>query len=121
MTHRWIAMVAGASLIAVSACSGAGAREQEQTVPASATDLAIQVKEFHFSPAVVAVPAGEEVTVTVANSGTLKHEWVIIAKGHEIDDQHKFSEDAVLFEVDDIVNGTQRTSTFSVAQPGRYQ
>jgi uncharacterized cupredoxin-like copper-binding protein len=121
MTRRWIAMLVGGSLLAVSACSGGSAHEVEQAPPAASTNLAIEVQEFHFSPSVVAVPAGEEVTVTVANSGTLKHEWVVIAKGHELDDQHKFSESAVLFEVDDIANGTQRTSTFTIAQPGRYQ
>ena len=121
MTRRWIAMLVGTSLLAVSACSGGSTHEVEPSTPAASTNLAIEVQEFHFSPSVVAVPAGEQVSVTVANSGTLKHEWVIIAKGHELDEQHKFSESAVLFEVDDIANGTQKTSTFTIAQPGRYQ
>ena len=118
--RRCMAAAAGLSLVLASACADGGASEEPAT-PAPVTELTIDVQEFHFSPALVAVPAGEPVTVTVGNKGTIDHEWVIIAHGHEVDDQHRFSESAVLFEVDDINQGTRTTSTFTIAQPGRYQ
>jgi uncharacterized cupredoxin-like copper-binding protein len=120
MRRRWTVVAVVASLLVVS-CGGGSASDEELVVPTPTTELIVEVKEFHFSPAVVAVPAGEDVTVTVANNGTINHEWVIIAKGQELDDQRKFTENAVLFEVDDVPDGGQRTATFSIAQAGRYQ
>jgi uncharacterized cupredoxin-like copper-binding protein len=119
MRRRWIA-ASVASLLLVVSCGG-GSEREELVVPTPTTDLVVEAKEFHFSPPVVAVPAGQDVTVTVINSGTIKHEWVIVAKGHELEDQRNFTENAVLFEVDDVIDGSQRTSTFSIAQAGRYQ
>ena len=119
--RRCTAAAVGLSLFLASACAGSGASQEEPAVPAPVTELTVEVEEFHFSPALVAVPAGETVTVTVGNKGTIDHEWVIIAHGHEVDDQHRFSESAVLFEVDDINQGARSTSTFTIAQPGRYQ
>jgi uncharacterized cupredoxin-like copper-binding protein len=121
MTHRWLTALLASGVLVASSCAKGNAPAAEDTVPAPATVLSVEVKEFHFSPAIVSVPAGETVTVKVNNAGTLKHEWVVIAKGHELDDQRRFAEDAVLFEVDDVDQGTQSTSTFSIAQPGRYQ
>jgi uncharacterized cupredoxin-like copper-binding protein len=121
MTPRWLAAILGSSVLVAASCAGGSPPAAEDTVPAAATELNIDVQEFHFSPAIVAVPANQTVTVTVNNKGTLKHEWVVIAKGHEVEEQRDFSEDAVLFEVDDINEGTQSTKTFKIAQPGRYQ
>ena len=118
--RRSIAAAVGLSLLLASACAGSGA-SPEETAPAPVTALTVEAEEFRFSPALVAVPAGQPVTVTVGNNGTIDHEWVIIAHGHEVDDQHRFSESAVLFEVDDVNQGTRSTSTFTIAQPGRYQ
>ena len=121
MMRRRIAAVVGLSMFLVSACSDGAPTEEEAAPPAAATELSIQVEEFRFSPAVVAVPAGELVTVTVGNTGTIDHEWVIIEKGHEVDGNRRFSENAVLFEVDNISEGTRGTASFTVAVPGRYQ
>ena len=121
MTARWMTAILGSSLLMAASCAGGSSPAEEVTVPAAATELNIEVQEFHFSPAIVAVPADQTVTVTVNNTGTIKHEWVVIAKGHEVDEQRHFAEDAVLFEVDDITQGTQSTKTFKIAQPGRYQ
>ena len=121
MMRRFMVVVVGLSVLSVVACSGGQPMDEEATTPAPATELSIQVEEFHFSPAIVAIPAGEQVTVTVGNTGTIDHEWVIIDKGHEVDGDHRFSENAVLFEVDHVGEGTRSTSTFTVAIPGRYQ
>lgn len=121
MMRRCVAAILGSSVLLASACAGGGGTEAEQTPPAPVTELAVDVQEFHFSPAVAAVPAGQPISVTVGNKGTIDHEWVIIAKGHEVDEQHRFSESAVLFEIDDIEQGARSTSTFTIAQPGRYQ
>ena len=119
--RRYMAGAVGLSLCLASACADTPTSSQEPATPAPVTELTVEVEEFHFSPALVAVPAGEPVTVTVGNKGTIDHEWVIIAPGHEVDEQHGFSESAVLFEVDDINQGSRSTSTFTIAQPGRYQ
>ena len=119
--RRCMAAAVGLSLFLASACAGGGASPEEPATPAPVTELTVDVAEFHFSPALAAVPAGEPVRVTVGNKGTIDHEWVIIAHGHEVDDVHQFSESAVLFEIDNISQGTRSTSTFTIAQPGRYQ
>jgi uncharacterized cupredoxin-like copper-binding protein len=116
-----MAAAVGLSLFLASACADGGPPTEEPATPAPVTELNVDVAEFHFTPALAAVPAGEPVKVTVANKGTVDHEWVIIARGHEVDGEHHFSESAVLFEVDDISQGTRSTSTFTIAQPGRYQ
>ena len=119
--RRCMAVAVGLSLFLVSACAGSATSKDEPAIPTPVTELSIDVQEFHFSPALVAVPAGALVNVTVDNKGTIDHEWVIIAPGHEVDDQHRFSETAVLFEVDDIKEDTRSTSKFTITQPGRYQ
>jgi plastocyanin len=121
MMRRYMAIALGLSVFLASACAGSTTSHEEPAMPALVTDLNIDVQEFHFSPTLVAVPAGALVSVTVGNKGTIAHEWVIIAHGHEVDDEHRFSESAVLFEVDDIDQGTRSTSKFTIAQPGRYQ
>lgn len=120
MRRRFVAIL-GSSLLLASGCAGGDGTDAEPTAPAPVTELAIDVQEFHFSPALVAIPAGQPVSVTVGNKGTIDHEWVIIEKGHEVDDQHRFTESAVLFEIDDIEQGSRSTSTFTIVQPGRYQ
>ena len=119
--RRCMAVAIGLSLFLASACAGSSAPKDEPAMPTPVTELNVDVQEFHFSPALVVVPAGALVNVTVGNKGTIAHEWVIIAPGHEVDDQHRFSESAVLFEVDDIDQGTRSMSKFTIAQPGRYQ
>jgi uncharacterized cupredoxin-like copper-binding protein len=104
----------------VAACSDGRVADTTVT-PAPLTDLSVKVHEFGFEPAVVAIPAAQPVNVTLHNEGTIKHEWVVIAKGHELSLQRDFEEDAVLFEIEEVDAGSHGSGEFSISEPGTYQ
>lgn len=46
-----------------------------------ATSLKVTTTEFAFNPANVTVPAGANVSLTLENTGTVQHTWVILKQG----------------------------------------
>ena len=48
---------------------------------AGATELTVDAHEMTFDPTELSVPAGQEITLTVTNSGALPHEFKIDALG----------------------------------------
>lgn len=63
--------------------------------------------EFKFDPNTWTVKAGQPVTITAKNSGTVTHDWVV--KGME--SQTKVEAQA----------GQTGTKTFTITTPGTYQ
>jgi uncharacterized cupredoxin-like copper-binding protein len=66
---RRMGLVFGMSLVA--ACSG-------PLGPAPATAVSVEVKEFAFTPAALEVQVGQPVALTLANNGTLEHDFSIL-------------------------------------------
>jgi uncharacterized cupredoxin-like copper-binding protein len=57
----------------LAACGGGG--------PAN---LSITATEFAFTPSEVSVAAGQEVSLTLTNSGSVTHEWAIMEQGYQV-------------------------------------
>jgi uncharacterized cupredoxin-like copper-binding protein len=60
----------------------------------------MSMSEFSFSPASASVPAGAEVTLTLTNSGTIEHNWVLLDAGYQA---------AAPFDADDQANVVAET------------
>jgi plastocyanin len=63
------------ALLVLAACSSAGGSSS------GATNLKVTTTEFAFNPANVTVPAGGSVTLTLNNTGTVEHTWVVLKQG----------------------------------------
>jgi uncharacterized cupredoxin-like copper-binding protein len=57
------------SLIVLSACSA------QQSKPA--TEVAVEMTDFAYSPSSITFPAGQPVTLTVENIGNIEHDFVV--------------------------------------------
>ena len=85
---------------------------------ASSGEIAAVTQDFSFSPTTWTVAAGEEVTLTVTNSASQSHEWVLMSA--PITSEAEFTEEAVIFEVE-AEAGSVATATFTAPAAGTYQ
>ena len=85
-------------------------------------NLRVDMLEFTFTPAEFVVPAGEEITITVANNGAVLHEFVIMKFGQTVgDDFGDEDEGNIDWEVE-VEPGKTVTTTFTApADSGEYQ
>lgn len=123
--------------LATAACSAAG----EQTTTSSggdettttagggqaSTELATSIVEYEFTPDTWTVSAGEQVTITITNEGTLKHEWVLMQEGVNItsetdlpESEEELMADFVNVE-EEVEPGETKTLTFEAPTAGTYQ
>ena len=117
-TRTGLVMLALLALTAV-ACNSAS------TEPS--TELTVTVKEFQFAPNTWTVPAGEQVSITITNDGTVTHEWVLLQEGVTIASEADLPEteeellaDFVNVE-EEVEAGTTKTLTFQAPPAGTYQ
>ena len=99
----------------------------ESTGGESSTELTTSVKEYQLTPNTWTVPAGEQVTITIINEGTLKHEWVLLQEGATItseddlpDSEEELEENFVDVE-EEVEPGETKTLTFQAPPAGTYQ
>lgn len=81
-------------------------------------DIAAVTQDFSFTPTNWTVAAGQEVTLTLTNSGSQVHEWVIMSA--PITSGADFTEDAVIWEME-AAAGSVATDTFTAPAAGTYQ
>lgn len=84
--------------------------------------LNVDMVEFTFSPTEFKVPAGQEVTLNLTNSGAVLHQFVIMKLGTTA---------TIPFDDDDLANvyweqevepGASKTVTFTApSEPGEYE
>ena len=95
--------------IVLSACGGGDADPSPRVVNAS---------DFEFD--VVAVAAGQEVTVQLRNSGNVEHNWTLLAAGVSVATSAEVVDSDVLATV--TADPSQSVSTrFTAPAPGTYQ
>ena len=106
--------LAGAALILsllLAACGGAG--------PAS---LSIVATDFAFTPADVTVPAGQEVSLTLINDGSVEHEWVLMEAGYQITQPFDADDEPHVYWEGEVDAGETATFTFTApSEPGESQ
>ena len=114
---KYLALLMVILVVALAACSGGGA----------STDIEVDMKEFMFDPESWEIPAGEEITITLTNSGTIAHEWVLLKPGVTIDSEADLPDteevllaDFVYWE-EEVEPGDTATFTFTAPAEGTYQ
>ncbi len=86
----------------------------------------VEITDFDYLPADLSVPAGEEVTVSLENTGSITHEWIILEQGVVITDEEEFPEDVWAWESNfwgqELTAGQGSSFNFTApAEPGTYQ
>ena len=112
MNKVWIWMGALLLTLAAAGCAGGGKAQ-----------VAVNMREFGFSPDSLSVPAGAELTLTVKNLGALEHNLHIMDLGNEIRDSWSAGdEDAAVLNFGVVDGGDTRSLTFTAPNaPGDYQ
>lgn len=72
-----VAALAPALVLAPAACGGAAPGSAAPATPLPPGAIAVEAREYAFTPSVVTVPAGS-VTFAVTNSGTENHEFEVV-------------------------------------------
>jgi uncharacterized cupredoxin-like copper-binding protein len=86
------------------------------------TTLRIDMSEFVFIPANVSVPAGQQITVDLKNSGSIEHDFIILKKGVVVQGKfdHEKQMDDVYFHAE-LDSGKADEFTFTApTEPGTY-
>lgn len=100
--------------VALSAC-GAGAGQ-------AVTAITVDMEEFMFTPTDFTVPAGQQITLNLENSGAIQHDFVILQAGAQV--SIPFNEDDAdkIYWQQVLEAGGSLTVTFTApAAPGEYQ
>ena len=102
------ASLAALALVAlvIAACGGGGPASARPATPLPSGVIAVEAKEYAFTPSTISVPAGS-VTFSIKNAGTQEHEFEV------------FKGDQVVDEVEGIVPGLTRNATMTLAA-GEY-
>ena len=95
----------------IAACGGPGTSE-----------LSVDMTEFSFTPSSNSVSAGSEVTVSLTNSGTLEHNWVVMEAGYAVDSPFDATDQANVLAETSVDAGDSSTLTFTApSDGGTYQ
>ncbi|GAB4540324.1 MAG: cupredoxin domain-containing protein [Anaerolineales bacterium] len=77
--------------------------------------------DFHFTPESVVVPAGEEVALTVVNSGTVKHQFIVFKLGKDAGSAFDAQDQENIYWQVEAEPGETKTLAFPApAEPGEY-
>lgn len=99
--------------LVLASCSGTG----------PTTTLNVSMIDFQFTPNEFTVPAGQEITLNIVNSGAVVHNFIIMKLGADagqaFDDEDQAN---VYWEEVDIQPGGEISTTFTApTEPGEYQ
>lgn len=108
---RLIIVILGLSLV-LAACGGGG----------PSTNLKVDMTDFMFDPNVYTIPAGETITLELANNGAIAHEFVIMNFGTEVGEDFGDEDEVNIFWEAELEPGESGTYTFTApSEPGGYQ
>lgn len=87
-----------------------------------AVTMNLDLVEYSFTPNLIEVPAGAEVTVTMQNKGTLEHELVIMLLGQQVTTPFDDDDEPNIYWEHELQPGKVETVTFTApAEKGTYQ
>jgi uncharacterized cupredoxin-like copper-binding protein len=105
----WI--VSAFSLLLV-ACGGSG----------PSTNLSVDMLEFMYNPSDFTVPAGQEITLELSNTGAVVHDFIVMNAGAEVGQDFGEEDEANIYFKAELQPGASDTFTFTApSQPGEYQ
>lgn len=97
--------------LALTSCGASG--------PSAEIDLTMT--DFQFSPNSFAIPAGQEITLNVANTGAVEHEFVIFKLGTDAGDEFDEGDQQNIYWKVEALPGQSATMTFTApTEPGAY-
>lgn len=108
------AMLAILFTVILSGCGGAAAPSRS---------LSLTVTEFSFVPSTLTVPAGEQITISVTNSGAVAHDFMIMKRGYDVSSHVPGHDDPadIYWRQDQVQPGEAIQSTFTAPpEPGDY-
>ena len=86
------------------------------------TSLRVEMTEFHFSPDLWTVPAGQTITLDLVNAGAVVHEFVIMKSGTDVGDDFGPEDEANIFWLVEVQPGEKVSTSFvAPGEPGQYQ
>ncbi|MCI0549705.1 MAG: cupredoxin domain-containing protein [Anaerolineae bacterium] len=97
----------------IASCGGAG----------PTTTLNVTMTDFQFTPNQFTVPAGQEITLNVTNTGAVVHNFIIMNLGTTAGATYEEDDDAnVYWQERDIQSGGDFSVTFTApTEPGEYE
>ncbi|MGB7873521.1 MAG: cupredoxin domain-containing protein [Anaerolineales bacterium] len=105
------AIVISGLLLVLSACDGGGA----------STNLNLNMTDFMYDPVNFTVPAGQEITMTASNLGSVEHEYVIFKLGTDAGDKFGEEDEKNIYWEIEVQPGETATETFiAPGEPGEY-
>jgi uncharacterized cupredoxin-like copper-binding protein len=108
--------------LTLAACGGSGDDDSQS----GTAELNVSIKdEFSFDPTSLTAQAGDEITLTFENTGTLEHSFVILKEGvdleHALEEDEEELHEELLLEIHEIPSGESATETFTApSEPGDY-
>ena len=90
---------------------------------APSTTIDITMIDFQFTPNAFTVPAGQEITVNILNTGAVVHNFIIMKLGTTAGEAFEDDDETnVYWEEVDIQPGGNINTTFTApTEPGEYQ
>ena len=88
----------------------------------ASTSLNVTLTDFQFSPNQFTVPAGQEITLNVSNTGAVVHNFVIMKQGTSAGTEFT-DEDVpnIYWQVELAPGGSTKTSFVAPSDPGDYE
>jgi uncharacterized cupredoxin-like copper-binding protein len=120
MKTRTIAVILSTMLIAMlvlTACSSGGGSGGSS----GGTNITVTTTEFAYTPANVSVPAGATVNLTLKNTGSVEHTWVVLKQGVNVSTATGLDPASILFS-SKVEAGQSASFTFTApATAGDYE
>ena len=109
----WTYIVILVGSIFLTACRGGGGEP--------VTTLDVDMIDYKFTPDKLTVPAGEEITIKLRNSGIHLHEFQILVFGAEVDDSVDKDGNSTKYWSAMISPGESKSLSFvAPSKPGKY-
>jgi len=97
----------------LASCGGSGS---------ATTTLNMTLTDFMFTPNEFTVPAGQEITLNVNNSGAVVHNFVIMNLGQTAGSEYTNDDSDNVYWKIDLAAGGSTTATFTApSEPGEYE
>ena len=111
MQRRILFLLLSMTMLLLASCGGSG------------KSIALNMREFSFSPDQFTVEAGAEVTLNIKNIGTLDHNMHIMLLGNDVEGQWEEGDEALtLLDLGNLGGGESTSVTFTAPDtPGTYQ